>query len=60
VRATGDPLGWVSVGCTHASGATSSASMSCSAATAGRTEIEADCFHHREVRGVPAATSAPT
>ena len=40
VQATGDPLGWVSVNCTHASGATSSASMCCTAATAGRTEIE--------------------
>ena len=40
VQATGDPLGWVSVNCTHASGPTSSASMCCTAATAGRTEIE--------------------
>lgn len=40
VQATGDPLGWVSVNCTHASGATSSASMCCTAATGGRTEIE--------------------
>jgi predicted dehydrogenase len=40
VQATGDPLGWVSVNCSHASGATSSASMCCAAATGGRTEIE--------------------
>lgn len=40
VQASGDPLGWVSVNCTHASGATSSASMCCTAATSGRTEIE--------------------
>jgi predicted dehydrogenase len=40
VRAAGDPLGWVSVVCTHASGATSSASMCCSAATESRTEVE--------------------
>ena len=41
VRAAGDPLGWVSAMCTHASGATSDVSMCCTAATAtGRTEIE--------------------
>ncbi|HEV7526454.1 MAG TPA: Gfo/Idh/MocA family oxidoreductase [Acidimicrobiia bacterium] len=41
VAAVGDPLGWVSVNCTHASGATSSVSMCCTAATAsGRTEID--------------------
>ncbi|MDQ1381289.1 MAG: hypothetical protein QOJ71_2008 [Actinomycetota bacterium] len=41
VSALGDPLGWVSALCTHASGATSVVSMSCSAATpTGRTEIE--------------------
>jgi predicted dehydrogenase len=41
VQAVGDPFGWVSVSCTHASGATSSVSMCCNAATAtGRTEIE--------------------
>jgi len=41
VRAAGDPLGWVSAICTHASGATSGVSMCCNAATpAGRTEIE--------------------
>jgi len=41
VAAVGDPLGWVSVNCTHASGATSNASMCCTAATkSGRTEIE--------------------
>jgi predicted dehydrogenase len=40
VRATGDPLGWVSVNCTHASGATSGASMCCNAATDSRTEVE--------------------
>jgi predicted dehydrogenase len=40
VEAAGDPLGWVSVNCTHASGATSSASMCCTAATESRTELE--------------------
>jgi predicted dehydrogenase len=40
VRADGDPRGWVSVNCTHASGATSSASMCCTAAIDGRTEID--------------------
>ena len=41
VQAAGDPLGWVSVNCTHASGATSSVSMCCTAATpTGRTEVE--------------------
>ena len=33
VQAVGDPLGWVSVNCTHESGATSSVSMCCTAAT---------------------------
>jgi predicted dehydrogenase len=40
VEASGDALGWVSMICTHASGATSSASLCCSAATDSRTEIE--------------------
>jgi predicted dehydrogenase len=41
VEAAGDPHGWVSVNCTHASGATSSVSMCCTAATPnGRTEME--------------------
>jgi predicted dehydrogenase len=40
VQAAGDRLGWVSVNCTHASGATSSASMCCTAATDSRTELE--------------------
>jgi predicted dehydrogenase len=40
VQAAGDALGWVSVNCTHASGATSSASMCCTAATDSRTELE--------------------
>ncbi len=41
VQAVGDPLGWVSANCTHASGATSNVSMCSTAATAkGRTEIE--------------------
>ena len=41
VQAAGDPLGWVSVNCTHASGATSGVSMCCTAATpTGRTEVE--------------------
>jgi predicted dehydrogenase len=41
VHALGDRLRWVSAACTHASGATSVVSMSCSAATpTGRTEIE--------------------
>ncbi len=41
VEAAGDPLGWVSVNCTHASGVTSGASMCCSVAVPdGKTEIE--------------------
>jgi predicted dehydrogenase len=40
VQAAGDPLGWVSVNCTHNSGATSSASMCCTAATDSRTELD--------------------
>jgi predicted dehydrogenase len=41
VEAIGDPLGWVSASCRHESGATSSVSMCCNAATAsGRTEVE--------------------
>ncbi len=41
VEAIGDPLGWVSANCRHASGATSNVSMCCNAATpSGRTEIE--------------------
>lgn len=40
IRASGDPLGWVSIVCDHASGATSSAAMCCNAGTEGRTEIE--------------------
>ena len=40
VEAAGDPHGWVSVNCSHASGATSSASMCCNAATESRTEVE--------------------
>ncbi len=41
VQAAGDPLGWVSVNCTHASGATSGVSMCCTAATTtARTEVE--------------------
>lgn len=40
VRAAGDPLGWTSLACTHASGVTSSASLCCSAATDSRTEVE--------------------
>jgi predicted dehydrogenase len=41
VQAAGDSMGWVSATCTHASGATSSVSMCCTAATpTGRTEIE--------------------
>ncbi len=41
VDAVGNPLAWVSVNCTHESGATSSVSMCCTAATAtGRTEVE--------------------
>jgi predicted dehydrogenase len=40
IQAAGDPLGWVSVNCTHATGATSSASMCCIAATDSRTELE--------------------
>lgn len=40
VQAAGDPLGWVSVNCTHASGATSSASMCCTAGIDSKTELE--------------------
>jgi predicted dehydrogenase len=41
VQASGDPLGWVSAICTHASGATSTVSMCCTAATeTGQTEVE--------------------
>jgi predicted dehydrogenase len=40
VRASGDPLGWVSIVCEHATGATSSGSMCCNAAAAGGTEVE--------------------
>jgi len=41
VQAIGDPFGWVSVNCTHASGTTSSVSLCCAAATEnGRTEME--------------------
>ena len=41
VQASGDPLGWVSGICTHASGATSTVSMCCTAATeTGQTEVE--------------------
>jgi predicted dehydrogenase len=40
VDARGDALGWVSMICTHTSGATSSASLCCAAASEGKTEIE--------------------
>ena len=40
VEAAGDPTGWVSVNCSHVSGATSGASMCCNAATESRTEVE--------------------
>ena len=41
IRAAGDPLGWVSGVCTHASGATSDVAMCSSAAIAnGKTEVE--------------------
>jgi predicted dehydrogenase len=40
VRASGDPLGWTSIICTHASGATSDASICCSSATDSRTSVE--------------------
>jgi predicted dehydrogenase len=45
VDAQGDPLGWVSLVCLHASGVTSSASLCCSAASEGR--IEVDVFGRR-------------
>ncbi len=41
VRAAGEPLGWTSLACTHASGVTTSGSLCCSAATDSRTEVEA-------------------
>jgi predicted dehydrogenase len=40
VHAAGDPLGWTSITCTHRSGAVSSATICCSAATESRTEVE--------------------
>ncbi len=40
VRASGDALGWASLICAHASGATSSASLCCSVPGDSRTEIE--------------------
>jgi predicted dehydrogenase len=40
VRASGDPHGWVSLVCMHASGATSSAGLCCTAAAEARTEVE--------------------
>ena len=40
IRASGDPLGWVSIVCEHATGATSSGSMCCNAAAEGGTEVE--------------------
>jgi predicted dehydrogenase len=40
VRAAGDPLGWTSLLCTHASGATSVGAMCCTTATDSRTEVE--------------------
>jgi len=40
VRAAGDPLQWVSVLCTHASGATSVGSMSLAVAAEGSADIE--------------------
>ncbi len=40
VQAAGDPLGFVAVTCTHASGAVSNASLCCSAAMPSRTEVE--------------------
>jgi predicted dehydrogenase len=39
VGASGDPLGWVSLICEHASGATSSGALCCSAATEGGTDV---------------------
>jgi predicted dehydrogenase len=40
VHASGNPLGWSSLVCTHASGATSSGSLCCTVAGEGRTEVE--------------------
>jgi predicted dehydrogenase len=40
VRASGDALGWSSLVCTHASGATSTGSLCCTFAGDGRTEVE--------------------
>ena len=40
VHAAGDPHGWTSITGTHASGATSDASICCSAATESRTSVE--------------------
>jgi len=40
VHATGDPFGWTSITCTHASGVISDAAICCSAATDSRTSLE--------------------
>lgn len=40
VKAAGDPMGTVALACTHASGATSSGTLCCTAASDSRTEIE--------------------
>jgi predicted dehydrogenase len=40
VRASGDPLGWVSAICEHESGVTSNASMCCSAASDGGVTVD--------------------
>jgi len=40
VQAAGDPLGWTSLTCAHASGRTSSASLCCTTAGESRTEVE--------------------
>jgi predicted dehydrogenase len=39
VTAAGDPLGWTSIVCTHASGITSSGAICCSAAAESQTEV---------------------
>ena len=40
VRAAGHPLGWVSLLCLHASGATSTGSLCCTSASESRTSVE--------------------
>jgi len=63
VHASGDPLGFVSIACTHASGATSDASICCTTASDSRTEVEVygrtgAAFYDGRARDFPALTDA--